>query len=60
MTPDVREELARLRAENARLIGLLDTHGIAWRAPGAAKAAVAAEPLSKVRHKEKRVRRSNV
>jgi hypothetical protein len=34
MTPDVREELARLRAENARLIGLLETHAIVWRAPG--------------------------
>ena len=27
------EELARLRAENARLIGLLEAHGIAWQAP---------------------------
>ena len=26
------DELARLRAENARLIGLLNVHGIAWRA----------------------------
>lgn len=24
---------ARLRAENARLIGLLEAHGIAWQAP---------------------------
>jgi len=46
MTQNASEEIARLRAENARLIGLLDTHGIAWRAPGAAKAAVAAVPLS--------------
>ncbi len=27
------EELARLRAENARLITLLEAHGIAWQAP---------------------------
>lgn len=27
------DELARLRAENARLIGLLEAHGIAWQAP---------------------------
>jgi hypothetical protein len=26
-------ELTRLRAENARLAGLLKTHGIAWREP---------------------------
>jgi superfamily II DNA or RNA helicase len=30
---DEREELAALRAENARLTGLLVAHGIAWRAP---------------------------
>lgn len=46
MTQDASEELARLRAENARLVGLLDTHGIAWRAPGAAEAPIAAVPLS--------------
>ena len=34
--PDEREELAALRAENARLTGLLVAHGIAWRAPAAA------------------------
>lgn len=27
------DELARLRAENARLVSLLETHGIAWRLP---------------------------
>ena len=36
MTADSKEELAseltRLRAENARLAGLLETHGIAWHA----------------------------
>jgi superfamily II DNA or RNA helicase len=31
MTPEGDEELARLRAENARLASLLDTHGIAWQ-----------------------------
>ena len=30
---DEREELAALRAENARLTGLLVAHGISWRAP---------------------------
>lgn len=30
---DHRDELARLRAENARLIALLEAHGIAWHAP---------------------------
>ena len=37
--PDEREELATLRAENARLIGLLVAHGIAWRAPATAPTA---------------------
>lgn len=27
------DELERMRAENARLVGLLETHGIAWREP---------------------------
>ena len=31
--PERDKELARLRAENARLTELLDTHGIAWRVP---------------------------
>jgi hypothetical protein len=26
-------EYAKLRTENARLVRLLDTHGIAWREP---------------------------
>jgi superfamily II DNA or RNA helicase len=33
MTTDPGDELARLRAENARLVELLDTHRIAWHAP---------------------------
>ena len=32
MTAD-DDELTRLRGENARLIGLLDDHGIAWHGP---------------------------
>jgi hypothetical protein len=31
MMADDDSELARLRVENARLIGLLDIHGITWR-----------------------------
>jgi superfamily II DNA or RNA helicase len=31
MMADGGDELARLRAENARLVGLMDVHGIAWR-----------------------------
>ena len=31
-----REAFAALQAENARLMGLLESHGIAWRAPPAA------------------------
>jgi len=30
---DHNDELARLRAENARLVGLLEAHGVAWQAP---------------------------
>ncbi len=30
---DLIDELTRLRAENARLGGLLEAHGIAWREP---------------------------
>ena len=33
MTADAGDELTRLRAENARLIALLGSHGIAWREP---------------------------
>ncbi len=28
-----RDELTALRAENSRLIALLESHGIEWRAP---------------------------
>ena len=41
------DELTRLRAENARLIALLDSHGIDWRhdpAPTAASAPLSPEP----------------
>lgn len=30
---DHRGEIARLRAENARLVALLESHGIAWQGP---------------------------
>lgn len=46
MTADGGDELARLRAENARLVGLLDAHGIAWRVPEFVTAPVSAAPLS--------------
>lgn len=46
MTADDGGELARLRAENARLVGLLDAHGIAWRVLEPVAAPVAAVPLS--------------
>ncbi len=42
---ELGSELTRLRAENARLAGLLETHGIAWRASKPADAR-AASPLS--------------
>lgn len=45
MTVGAGDELTRLRAENARLVGLLDNHGIAWRASEPATAPVAAVPL---------------
>ena len=32
---DRDDELAHLRAENARLVGLLEAHGITWQAPAA-------------------------
>lgn len=47
MTPDRDEELARLRAENSRLLGLLDAHGIIEHPPEPATAPVNAAPLSK-------------
>jgi hypothetical protein len=47
ITPDGDEELAaRLRAENARLAGLLDAHGIAWRLPTPVAAPANGTPLS--------------
>jgi superfamily II DNA or RNA helicase len=46
MTADGRDELARLRSENARLVDLLDAHRIAWREPEPAAPPVAASPLS--------------
>ncbi len=45
VTNDVNDELARLRAENARLLGLLEAHGIARRETEGAAAAAAAVPL---------------
>lgn len=38
------DELAALRAENARLTALLDSHGIAWRSPPEPKTPTVAEP----------------
>ena len=46
MTAGAGDELTWLRAENARLIGLLDTHGIAWREPRPAAPPVAAAALT--------------
>ncbi|MCK0509475.1 TOTE conflict system archaeo-eukaryotic primase domain-containing protein [Aromatoleum anaerobium] len=46
MTTDRDDELARLHAENARLVGLLDAHGIAWRVPEPVATPVSAAPLS--------------
>jgi hypothetical protein len=46
MMADGSDELARLRPENARLIELLDTHGIVWRVPEPAAAPVATVPLT--------------
>jgi superfamily II DNA or RNA helicase len=40
------DELTRLRAENARLAGLLDAHGIAWRLPVVAAAPSASALLT--------------
>ena len=44
-------ELTRLRAENARLAGLLETHGIAWHA-SESTAAHAASPSSLSTHEK--------
>ena len=38
------DDLAALRAENARLIALLDAHGIAWRVPPEAPEPQVVEP----------------
>ena len=46
MTKDRDDELERLRAENARLIGLLDAHGIAWTSPELIPASLASVQLS--------------
>lgn len=46
MTKDRDDELARLRAENARLIGLMDTHDIAWTASESIPAPLAPVQLS--------------
>ena len=46
MTADAGDELARLRAENDRLVGLLDTHGIAWGVSEPTTVPVAAVPLT--------------
>jgi len=40
------QELERLRNENARLAGLLDAHGIAWRVTKPLATATAAAPLT--------------
>ena len=45
MTAD-DDELTWLRGENARLIGLLDNHGIAWHGPEPVPAPASATPLS--------------
>ena len=45
MTAD-DDELTRLRGENARLIGLLDDHGIAWHGPEPVSAPASATLLS--------------
>lgn len=42
---DATDELARLRAENTRLVALLNTQGIAWHGPNPDAATVAAAPL---------------
>ena len=42
---DASDELARLRTENARLVALLNTQGIAWHGPNPDAATVAAAPL---------------
>lgn len=46
MTTGRDAELVRLRAENARLIGLLEAHGIVWRLPEPGSAPTAAASLT--------------
>ncbi len=46
MTTGRDAELVRLRAENARLIGLLEAHGIAWRLPEPGSVPTAAASLT--------------
>lgn len=46
MTADKDDELARLRAENARLVGLLEANGIEWRLPEPMTTPVNAAPLT--------------
>jgi superfamily II DNA or RNA helicase len=46
MTTDTGNKLARLQAENARLVELLDTHGIAWRRPEPVVEALAAPAMT--------------
>ena len=46
MTADTDDELARLRAENARLLALLDANGIEWRPPDPVVMPVSTAPLS--------------
>jgi hypothetical protein len=46
MSADMDNESAKLRAENARLVRLLDTHGIAWREPEVAAVVAAPQPLT--------------
>lgn len=46
MTTGGDDELARLRTENARLVGLLDAHDIAWRMAAPVPVPVAAATMS--------------
>ncbi|WP_247537520.1 TOTE conflict system archaeo-eukaryotic primase domain-containing protein [Ralstonia pseudosolanacearum] len=48
-----RDELAALRAENARLIALLESHGIEWQLPPQPSAPPSAPELSKLSTNEK-------
>lgn len=46
MTTGRDAEVVRLRAENARLIGLLEAHGIAWHQPEPSSVPTAAASLT--------------